>query len=303
MSIKIFLIKIKIIFISILILINKEKIIFIEINNEMPLYENNMDFSNFTSDIKAIAFFLPQFHSIKENDKWWGKGFTEWTNVKKSRPLFEGHYQPRIPIEKKKYLGYYKLTNPKILKKQVELAKSHGIYGFGFYYYWFSGKTLLEKPLLIFLKNKDIIFKFLLIWANENWTRTWDGKEKSILIKQRYNKNDPSKFIKDIKKYIIDKRYIKIDKKPVIGIYEPTKILNLNETIFIWREKAKEYGIGEIYILVSLNNHHIEEFNSKQLFNGIYQFFPRDPFFESKFIYNSQYYCYLYTSILYNEIR
>jgi len=181
----------------------KNEKIYIEVDNQFSEYENNIDFSQYTTDIKVIALYLPQFHSIKENDNWWGKGFTEWVNVKKSIPLFKCHHQPRIPGDKLNYLGYYELINPNIIKKQVELAKSHGIYGFGIYYYWFSGKRLLEKPLDIYLNNKDIKFPFLLIWANENWTKRWDGKDKEILIKQEYKKEDPENFIKDIKKYLI----------------------------------------------------------------------------------------------------
>ena len=126
------------------------------------------------------------------------------------------------------------------------MAKSHGIYGFGIYYYWFSGKRLLEKPLDLFLNNKDIDFKFLLIWANEDWTRRWNGYEGKVLIKQEYKKSDPYDFIKDIKKYIIDERYIKINNKPILGIYEPKKIPNLSNTISIWREESKNIGIGEL---------------------------------------------------------
>ena len=146
------------IFILITIFLLKE-IIFIDIDNHISLYEENIDFSNNITDIKTIALYLPQYHSIKENDKWWGKGFTEWKNVKKAKSLYKGHHQPRIPIDKNNYLGYYNLTNPETIKKQVELAKSHGIYGFGIYYYWFSGKRLLELPLNILLNNKDIIIK------------------------------------------------------------------------------------------------------------------------------------------------
>ena len=170
-----------------------------------------------------------------------------------------GHHQPRIPGDKINYLDYYNLTNISVIKKQVELAKSHGIYGFAIYYYWFSGKKLLEKPLEIYLNDKSINFHFLLIWANENWTRKWDGRDKEVLIKQEYRDKDPELFINDIKKYIIDFRYIKIKNKPVLGLYEPFKIPNLNETIRIWRKKSREYGIGEIFILVCLNKNEIDE--------------------------------------------
>lgn len=209
-------------------------------------YENNMDFSNYKTDIKALAFYLPQFHTFKENDEWWGKGFMEWTNTKKSIPRFEGHYQPRIPH---KDIGYYTLDNKETIKKQVELAKMHGLYGFCFYYYWFSGKRLLEKPVDIFLENKDIDFPFCLCWANENWTRTWDGLNNDVLIGQKYSKADYKKFIEDIKKYITDKRYIKIDNKPVIMIYNPTQIPYFDELVENWRKYAEELGIGEIYIM------------------------------------------------------
>ena len=225
----------------------------IDIDNELILYEKNIDYSNLTTDIKTIALYLPQFHCIKENNKWWGKGFTEWSNVRKSKPLFKGHYQPRIPGDELNYLGYYELTNLEVIKKQIHLAKSHGIYGFGIYYYWFSGKRLLETPLNIFLNNKDIDFKFLLIWANENWTRRWNGLNKKILIKQEYRDIDPINFINDIKTYIIDKRYIKINGKPIIGLYEPKSLPYLDKTISKWREVSEKIGLGEIFILATLN--------------------------------------------------
>ena len=268
----------------------------INIDNELPLYENNINFSKYSTDIKAIALYLPQFHSIKENDEWWGKGFTEWTNVRKATPLFPGHYQPRLPLDE--YLGYYYLTSPEVIKKQVELAKSHGIYGFGIYYYWFSGKRLLEKPLDIFLNNKEIEFHFLLIWANENWTRRWDGFNKDILMKQEYKTNDPSNFIIDIKKYLLDERYIKINGKYVLGLYEPFKIPNLRDFISIWREKSKEYGIGELYIIVTLNTNKIENIEKQKLFDAAYQFSPRDSF---NYLIKSTHNLYLYTAILYKN--
>ena len=212
----------------------------------ISVYQDDVDFSNKTTDIKPLVFYLPQFHTFKENDEWWGEGFTEWTNTKKAVPRFEGHYQPRVPH---KDIGYYTLDSKETIKKQVELAKKHGIYGFCFYYYWFSGKRLMEKPIDIFLNNKEINFPFCLCWANENWTRTWDGLEKDVLIGQEYSKSDYKKFINDIKKYIDDDRYIKIDNKPVIMIYNPKQIPDFEELTSKWREYAKEMGIGEIYIM------------------------------------------------------
>ena len=268
--------KIKYILIICFIIIFRIHIELIEINNEIKLYEKNIDFSNLKTDIKAIALYLPQFHLTKENNKWWGMGFTEWHNVRKSRSLYVGHHQPRIPGDSIQYLGYYDLSDVETIKKQVDLAKEHGIYGFGIYYYWFSGKRLLEKPLDIFIKNKEIKFNFLLIWANENWTRRWNGFEGKILIKQEYKECDSYNFINDIKKYIIDERYIKIDNKPIIGLYEPKKILNLSTTILNWRKQSKKIGLGKIYILVCLNNYSLNEMKEFKLFDAVYEFPPRD---------------------------
>ena len=239
-------------------------------------YEENIDFSTLKPEIKTIALYFPQFHAIEENDKFWGKGFTEWNNVKKGKPRFKGNHQPRIPGDKYGYLDYYDLTDINVIKKQIKLAKSHGIYGFGIYYYWFSGKEILGKPLNILIKNIDIKFRFLIIWANENWTRRWDGKDNEILLKQEYKHDDPMNFIKDIKKYIIDKRYIKIDEKPVLGLYEPNKIPKLTKTIKIWRKKSREIGIGEVFILICINQNKTEDFEKLNLFDASYEFPPRN---------------------------
>ena len=208
-------------------------------------YQDNIDFSDFSPLVKTIAFYLPQFHQISENDKWWGKGFTEWTNVKKAKPLFDNHYMPREPHDD---FGYYRLDSFDTLKKQVKLAKMHGIYGFAFYYYWFSGKRLLEKPLDLFLKHTEIDFPFVLCWANENWTRTWDGLENEVLMRQKYLKNDPEKFIDDIAKYMKDSRYIKVQGKPLLLVYNPSAIPDFERVCFQWRERARQSGIGEIEI-------------------------------------------------------
>ena len=281
----------------------KRNINYIENNNKISEYEENLVFSEMKARIKSIALYLPQFHEIKENDEFWGKGFTEWTNVKKCLPLYKSHHQPRIPGDKFGYLSYYDLSDVNNIKKQVELAKSHGIYGFGIYYYWFSGKQLLEKPLNLFIKYSNIYFHFLLIWANENWTKKWDGKDNEILMKQEYKLDDPKNYIKDIKKYLTDKRYIKIENKPVLGIYEPNKIQNLTDTIQIWREKSKKYGIGEIFILICINNNKTQDFQNLNLFDATYEFPPRNSF-QNHRIPNKRTFIYselLYKSMNFNE--
>jgi ADP-heptose:LPS heptosyltransferase len=208
-------------------------------------YENDQDFSNLQTDIKTICYYLPQFHTIPENDEWWGKGFTEWTNVLPSKPRFAGHYQPRLPH---KDIGAYDLSDINTFKKQVTLAKRHGIYGFCFYYYWFSGKKLLEKPIENLLKHTEIDMPFCICWANENWTRTWDGKEKDILLKQEFAYGDALNFIKDIEPLLRDKRYIKDSGKPVILIYKAQIIPHINKWFHVWRDYCRKTGIGEISI-------------------------------------------------------
>lgn len=239
---------------------------------EMTAYEKNIDFSGYQSDIKPIALYLPQYHAIPENDAWWGEGFTEWTNVKKAQPRFVGHDQPRIPEAE---WGYYDLTDVQVLKKQAELARSHGIYAFGVYYYWFSGKRLLEKPIDLLLEHPEIDFPFFLIWANENWTRRWDGENSNILIKQNYSADDPVKFIADLKKYIDDPRYMKVDGKPVIGIYNPLEVPDISGVLCTWRKTAEELGIGEIQIWSCITDHTAEDAGIDSLVDAEYEFPPR----------------------------
>lgn len=196
-------------------------------------------------DIKYIAFYLPQFHPFKENDEWWGKGFTEWTNTTKAIPQFCGHYQPRLAGE----LGYYDLRSSEAIKEQMDLAKHYGISGFCIYYYWFDGQRLLDKPLEIILNNKELDLPFCLCWANENWTRRWDGQNHDILMAQNYDNGFALKFIKDIIVYFKDDRYLKINGKPVFVVYNANAIPELDRVIDVWRTYCREQGIGEIHLL------------------------------------------------------
>lgn len=222
-------------------------------NGYFSLYQDNIAFSNEPVKVKTLAFYLPQFHTFPENDEWWGEGFTEWTNTRKSAPRYRGHYQPREPHEN---IGYYDLSDVQVIKKQAKLARQHGIYGFCIYYYWFSGKTLMEKPIDLLFTHPEIDINYCLCWANESWTRTWDGMKNNILIEQKYTYDDSINFIYDIKKYFNDKRYIKHNGKPVIVVYNPGDIPKVKMVFCKWKSVAREIGIGDISIWIcrSFNN-------------------------------------------------
>jgi len=203
---------------------------------------------------RVIAFYLPQYHPIPENDMAWGEGFTEWTNVKKAKALFIGHYQPHVPHDT---IGYYDLRNPDVLIKQTELAKKYRINGFVFYHYWFNGKRLLNLPVDNYLKQKDGDFPFCLCWANENWTKRWDGLNKEVIIKQDYSFDDDKMHIHFLCKNIFnDQRYISVDGKPLFIVYKPELFPDIKKTVSIWREESKKMGFKDLYICYTENKIH-----------------------------------------------
>lgn len=215
-----------------------------------------------TSKIKPIAIYLPQFHPIPENDEWWGKGFTEWTNVTKAKPLFKGHYQPQLPSD----LGFYDLRLAESRLAQEELARKYGIYGFCYYHYWFNGKRILDEPLQRKLQNDKENLPFLICWANENWARNWDGQEDKILLKQEYSKFDHIDHFNYLLPIFLDKRYIKLDSKPIFIFYRPDLIPDLENTIQLYRNLAKENGF-ELYICF------FERWNGLQIEDQLSQIF------------------------------
>jgi len=219
-----------------------------------------------------ITFYLPQYHTIPENDEWWGKGFTDWRNVAKSKPRFLGHYQPHIPSD----LGYYDLRLEETRIAQAKLARQYGISGFCYYHYWFNEKMLLERPFNEVLKSGKPDFPFCLCWANENWTRRWDGQDKEILIKQNYEKYDQRKHIEWLNKAFSDNRYIKINGKPLFLIYNAAHIPDLKMKVTEWRRLVKEKGHPDIYLcsVKSIHNNLSDSEIMNLGFNAIVDFTP-----------------------------
>jgi GT2 family glycosyltransferase/ubiquinone/menaquinone biosynthesis C-methylase UbiE len=196
------------------------------------------------NDVRLVAFYLPQFHPIPENDRWWGKGFTDWINVAKARPNYTGHYQPHVPAD----LGFYDLRVEEMMDEQAELAKRYGLYGFCYFYYWFAGKRLLDLPLERLANGNKSKHGFCLAWANENWTRTWDGAEHEVLIEQQHSDDDDRAVIRDMIRYLRHPNYIRIKGKPILMVYRAHLFPDIQRTSEIWREQCRREGIGDIYL-------------------------------------------------------
>lgn len=221
---------------------------------------------------RVIAFYLPQFHSIPENDKAHGEGFTEWTNTKKAKPLFEGHRQPRTPLGE----NYYNLLDKGVMADQIKMAKEYGIYGFCYYHYWFkNGKKLLEKPVENMLADKSLDMPFCICWANENWTRRWDGGNNEIIVEQDYGDiQDLKNHVDYLCQFFKDERYIRIHGRPLLLIYKPELIPNLRKVVRIIREQAKHNGIPELNIAVQFSRYYVDGANLG-IFDSYIQFQPK----------------------------
>ena len=195
--------------------------------------------------MRVVAFYLPQFHEIPENNEWWGKGFTEWTTVRNAKPWIKNHIQPEVPWNKE----YYNLLDPLVMRKQSQMALEYGVDAFCYYHYWFNGKLLLEKPLEMMRNDETIKIPYFFCWANESWARTWDGQDSKCLIKQNYDENEEEivNHYKYLSNFFFDERYIKVNNRPVIIIYKPLLIKNIALLIKIWNREARNDGFDGIY--------------------------------------------------------
>ena len=193
---------------------------------------------------KLIAFYLPQFYPIPENDAWWGKGFTEWRNVARARPKFAGHEQPRLPAD----LGFYDLRVPETRAEQASLARSHGIHGFCYYYYWFSGRRLLERPLDEVHASGEPDFPFCICWANGPWNRRWDGRPDDVLMPLEYRPGDDLRFIRDVIPLLQDPRYIRVGERPLLVISRPQDIPDIGRWVDAWREECAAARLPPPYL-------------------------------------------------------
>jgi len=233
---------------------NEKKILHVnraEYTENASFYESQEDFSTsiLHKDVKVLSYYLPQFHPIPENDKWHGVGFTEWTKVRAANPLFKGHYQQHVPHE---HMGYYIIHDASVLEKQAEMMKKSGVFGQIFYHYWFSGKLILEGPSKILLDNKNIDMPFCFCWANENWTKRWDGSDNEILLEQIYSADDARAFIRYLIPFFKDHRYIKVEGRPVLHIYRPKSVPDIAEYLAVWEEECGLAGLLKPYVVATL---------------------------------------------------
>ncbi len=199
---------------------------------------------NASMPVRLIAFYLPQFHPIPENNAAWGPGFTEWTNVVRARPRFRGHYQPHLPAD----LGFYDLRLPETREAQAELAQTYSVHGFCYYHYWFNGRRVLERPFNEVLSSGKPDLPFCLCWANENWTRRWDGRDQDVILQQEYSDEDDRRHLESLLPALRDERYIGIDGRPLLLIWRTAQMPDPRRTTETWRAVARRNGIGELYL-------------------------------------------------------
>ena len=201
-------------------------------------------------DLRFLAFYLPQYHPIPENDEWWGTGFTDWLNVARARPLFRGHPQPHLPAD----LGFYDLRLAETRAAQAELARQYAIHGFCYYHYWFEGRRLLERPFDDVLASGEPDLPFALCWANENWTRVWTGGDREVLMRQTYSDTDDLAHIRWLAGAFADPRYVRVDGRPLFLVYRPSSLPDAARTAEVWRKEADRLGVGEIYLCAVHSN-------------------------------------------------
>lgn len=200
---------------------------------------------------RFLAFYLPQFYPTPYNDEWWGKGFTEWTNVARARPRFWGHYQPHLPAD----LGFYDLRLPETREAQANMAREYGIHGFCYYHYWFNGRRILERPLneVVSLGKPD--FPFCICWANEDWTRAWDGHARNVLLEQHYSAEDDVAHIRHLLPTLEDRRYIRVEGKPLLLVYRVELLPDPLRTAEIWRAEVKKAGLEDLFMVNVASNY------------------------------------------------